>query len=292
MRYVKNIPELGGPDLIVLPGTKSTMSDLVWLRESGLEATILRKARDGTPVLGICGGYQMLGLSLEDPYGVEMGGQMRGIGLLPVHTVFSPLKERRRVEAYARAPFKSARMEGYEIHMGHTDNSNVAPFCQIKDGSRDGAVKGAVFGTYLHGLFDTGELTIQLAEWLAGRRGLSLPKARVGSYKAFKQEQYNLIADIIRRNLDMNALHHAMRVAQVTTGEWHEIKGPATSLLGKRKRKNLGGCGPGRARSWLWKPGGFCTVSEKMGQAMSWRRYGNLVQKFFGARRLKSLPLR
>lgn len=218
VRYVKNIPELGGPDLIVLPGTKSTMSDLVWLRESGLEAAILRKARDGTPVLGICGGYQMLGLSLEDPYGVEMGGQMRGIGLLPVHTVFSPLKERRRVEAYARAPFKSARMEGYEIHMGHTDNGNVAPFCQIKDGSRDGAVKGAVFGTYLHGLFDTGELTIQLAEWLAGRRGLSLPKARVGSYKAFKQEQYNLIADIIRRNLDMNALHHAMRVAQVTTG--------------------------------------------------------------------------
>ena len=131
VRYVKNIPELGGPDLIVLPGTKSTMSDLVWLRERAVwRQAILRKARDGTPVLGICGGYQMLGLSLEDPYGVEMGGQMRGIGLLPVHTVFSPLKRAPSCRSYARAPFKSARMEGYEIHMGHTDNSNVAPFAR------------------------------------------------------------------------------------------------------------------------------------------------------------------
>ena len=97
LRYVGQAKELGNPDLIFLPGTKNTMGDLRWLRESGLEAAVLRQAEIRTPVVGICGGYQMLGEELEDPKGVEEGGFMRGMGLLNARTVFEPAKTRTRV---------------------------------------------------------------------------------------------------------------------------------------------------------------------------------------------------
>ncbi len=94
---MKQAKDLGQPDLIFLPGTKNTMGDLRWLRESGLEAAILRQAGQHTPIVGICGGYQMLGEQLEDPKGVEQGGSMRGMGLLNARTVFLPDKTRTQV---------------------------------------------------------------------------------------------------------------------------------------------------------------------------------------------------
>ena len=97
LRYVKTQSELGNPDLIFLPGTKNTMGDLKWLRESGMEAVILKAASRGTMIFGICGGYQMLGETLSDPYDVEEGGSMKGMGLLPIETVFTKEKTRTRV---------------------------------------------------------------------------------------------------------------------------------------------------------------------------------------------------
>ena len=117
IRYVQSTRELGSPDLVILPGTKSTLSDLLWLRQSGLEAAVCKLAHTGTPVLGICGGYQMLGETLSDPYGTEGGGEMHGMGLLPIDTVFSDRKTRTRMQAEVLASdFAGTKLDGYEIH--------------------------------------------------------------------------------------------------------------------------------------------------------------------------------
>ena len=201
---------LGRPDLIILPGTKSTIPDLLWLQETGLADAV--KARAGeTPILGVCGGYQMLGQALRDPGGVEQKGSFEGLGLLPCETEFSGQKTRtRRAAAVVAEPFSGAALEGYEIHMGRTETNGALPFCRFSDGSADGAVQGNVFGTYLHGLFDTGELTVQLANWLAARKGIEIPAAEPGDRAAYRQRQYDLLADAVRQSIDMNAIYKAM----------------------------------------------------------------------------------
>ncbi|MEA4893287.1 MAG: cobyric acid synthase [Peptococcaceae bacterium] len=138
LRYVHSLRELGRPDLVILPGTKNTMGDLLWLRQNGLEAAIKKLAAAGTAVIGICGGYQMLGQALSDPEGVEQGGQMEGIGLLPIQTVFLPQKVRTRVSGRIAdidgffSGLSGAELEGYEIHMGHTRlDSGVTPLLSL-----------------------------------------------------------------------------------------------------------------------------------------------------------------
>lgn len=140
LRYVEKVHQLGSPDLILLPGTKNTMGDLKWMRMNGLEAAVLKKAAEGTLVMGICGGYQMLGMTLEDPDGVEEGGMMRGMELLPVHTVFEKAKTRTRVSGITGAlngPWQAlshTNFEGYEIHMGDTTyEENAVVFSKIKE---------------------------------------------------------------------------------------------------------------------------------------------------------------
>ena len=210
VRYVSEASKLGRPDLIILPGTKSTIPDLLWLRETGLADAV--KARAGeTPILGVCGGYQMLGQALRDPGGVEQKGSFEGLGLLPCETEFSGQKTRtRRTAAAVAEPFSGAALEGYEIHMGRTETNGALPFCRFSDGSADGAVQGNVFGTYLHGLFDTGELTVNLANWLAARKGIEIPAAEPGDRAAYRQRQYDLLADAVRQSIDMNAIYKAM----------------------------------------------------------------------------------
>ena len=182
VRYVSNAARLGNPDLIILPGTKSTIPDLLWLRETGLADAVQRLAAKGTPVLGICGGYQMLGQKLHDPEGAEQKGSFAGLGLLPCETVFSAQKTRtRRTAAVTAEPFAGAEIEGYEIHMGRTERNGALPFCRFSDGGTDGAVQGSVFGTYLHGLFNSGELTVRLADRLAARKGVVIPRVASGS---------------------------------------------------------------------------------------------------------------
>ena len=211
VRYVGELSGLGAPDLLILPGTKSTMADLRWLYDTGLAARIAALAGSGTPVLGICGGYQMLGRTLRDPVGAEQGGEMPGLGLLPCDTVFSAQKTRTRTRAAAlAAPFAGAALEGYEIHMGRTEVSGAEPFCRLADGGTDGAAAGNVFGTYLHGLFDTGALTTRLASYLAGRHGISVPELSVEPRAAYRQRQYDLLADAVRQSLNLSAIYDAM----------------------------------------------------------------------------------
>ena len=212
VRYVQRARELGAPDLVILPGTKNTMEDLLWLRQSGLEAAVRRLAQAQTPVLGVCGGYQMLGQTLDDPAGTESGKPMSlaGLGLLPTRTTFDAQKRRTQVRAVALgAPFAGAQMTGYEIHNGRT-TVNGEPFCRLADGTPEGCVCPNVFGTYLHGLFDSGELTQALVKLLCARKGISPRETRPTSMAEYRQAQFDLLADGVRRALDMGAVYRAM----------------------------------------------------------------------------------
>ena len=212
VRYVQSPRQLGTPDVVILPGTKNTIDDLLWLRQCGLEATVQKLATSGTPVLGVCGGYQMLGETLADPEGTESGRSqtVRGLGLLPIQTVFTDAKHRTQDTATVTAPqLAGAVLTGYQIHTGRTAVQGV-PFCRLADGSAEGCVKDNVAGTYLHGLFDTGELTEKLVQLLCSRKDISPASAPLLSMAEYRQQQFDLLADGVRRALDMNALYAAM----------------------------------------------------------------------------------
>ena len=212
LRYVRNPRELGHPDLVLLPGTKNTMDDLRWLRESGLEAAVLRLSAAGTPVLGVCGGYQMLGEQLCDPAGEESGTPctLRGLGLLPTTTVFGTEKHLTQTAACVTTePFAGAKLTGYEIHAGRTEVWGSA-FCILADGTPEGCVQDSVFGTYLHGLFDTGELTEKLTAFLCKRKGIDPAGAELIPMEQYRQQQFDLLADGVRAALDMPAIYAAM----------------------------------------------------------------------------------
>ena len=211
VRYVDSARTLGAPDCILLPGTKNTVDDLLWLRQCGLEAVLLKQAAAGTPVLGVCGGYQMLGRTLDDSAATESGRSqtLRGLGLLPTSTVFSAEKRRAQVSAAAAGPFAGAALTGYEIHTGRTVVEG-APFARLADGTPEGCVCGNVFGTYLHGLFDTGELTEKLTAFLCRRKGIRPEAAALVPMAAYREQQYNKLADGVRAALDMAAIYKAM----------------------------------------------------------------------------------
>ena len=216
VRYVQNARQLGTPDCVILPGTKNTVEDLLWLRQSGLEAAVLKLAAAGVPVLGVCGGYQMLGQWLDDTAGTESGRSqtVRGLGLLPTRTVFTGEKRRAQVTArVTAAPFAGAQLTGYEIHTGRTEVQGTA-FCHLSGDVPEGCVEGNVFGTSLHGLFDTGALTEALAAFLCRRKGLDPADAGVLSMEQYRQQQLDLLADGVRRTLDLDAIYAAMGMEQ------------------------------------------------------------------------------
>ena len=215
LRYVNAAEALGSPDLILLPGTKNTMGDLAWLRQSGLEAAIKRRAAAGTPIFGICGGFQMLGMTLDDPDGAEEGGSMRGMELLPVDTVFMPEKVRTRVTGTvlpANGRFASLRgpFAGYEIHMGTTAlRPEAEPFATLSSGITDGAIYKNVLGCYVHGLFDD-TLGEALVRMLLREKGMEDACAEPVSTENFKQQQYDALADALRANLDIDFIYRIM----------------------------------------------------------------------------------
>ncbi len=244
VRYVRNPHELGQPDLVIVPGSKNTMGDLAWMRQSGMESYVVRLARSGVPVMGVCGGYQMLGQELHDPDGIEYGGTMRGMGLLPAKTMFEQGKTRTRVTGKVGelegmfAPLSGATFSGYEIHMGKTDAGNFSQLAVHGGGtfagdgelagagdgggpggasaacdhtSPDGCVHGNVLGTYVHGIFDDGDFASRMVELLAKRKGLDLQGAPSISYEEYKNQQYDLLAAGVRQSLDMDAVYKILK---------------------------------------------------------------------------------
>ena len=219
VRYVGRAGELRDPDLIILPGTKNTIADLKWLRESGLEAAILKRAAAGTVVFGICGGFQMLGQLLADPEGVEGGGEIRGMGLLPLQTVFSADKHQVQVEGVLGgvegplAALAHAPVRGYEIHMGRTDIEDAgAVRTTPMDGMEAPAVynAGNVYGSYIHGIFDTRESAAAVVGALMERKGLDPASVAAVDMEEYKQREYDKLADAVRTSLDMDLIYRIL----------------------------------------------------------------------------------
>jgi adenosylcobyric acid synthase len=219
VRYITQPFELGNPHLIILPGTKSTVADLEYLRRSGLANSIIIKARAGTPVVGICGGYQMLGQKILDPHGVESDRkEIAGFGLLDVVTEFDPEKSTRQVRAKVLADFgllagtKDQELTGYEIHMGLTRGAEKAGAFQIVETPQgpaeypDGTLntRGTVLGTYLHGLFHNDAFRQAFLNTLRGHWGIAIGK---NGTAISKDREYDKLADLVRRSLNIPEIY-------------------------------------------------------------------------------------
>ena len=221
LRYVQHVSELKNPDMIILPGTKNTMEDLLWMRENGLEAAVLKAAAAGCIVFGICGGYQMLGDTLSDPYYVEAGGKIRGMGLLPTDTVFASKKTRTRVTGEFLpmtgifAALSGVSLEGYEIHMGESvRKEGILPATKLmvagnqpEEKKTEGAFHENVCGTYVHGVFDKEEVVETLIRILGERKGIDVSSMTGIDFAAFKETQYNILAAELRKHLDMKKIY-------------------------------------------------------------------------------------
>ena len=222
LRYVRHVHELGSPDMILLPGTKNTMEDLLWMRQNGLEAAVLKEAAKGKIIFGICGGYQMLGETLSDPHHVEAGGQIKGMGLLPMDTVFVEAKTRTRVQGhFLELPgilhsMSGIPLEGYEIHMGTSrPNQDAVQASKIvdqvtKEEKEDGLCAGNVYGTYVHGVFDREEVTQGLVKALGDWKGIDVSQMTSVDFAAFKESQYDILAAELRRHLDMKKIYEIL----------------------------------------------------------------------------------
>ncbi|GAK40967.1 cobyric acid synthase CobQ [Paenibacillus sp. TCA20] len=250
LRYVNSAEELGTPDIVILPGTKDTISDLQFLKQRGLDQALFRLSDEHhTQIVGICGGYQMLGYSLSDPYAVESGIQEEaGLGLLPIRTSF--LKEKRTIRVTGmltdeqKLPLAStdlssneAPIEAYEIHMGASERVDQSPVdydydalfrltetdtaasdlqASFESGTyasshSEGLVRsdGMVWGTYLHGLFENDALRRSWLDQVRIRKGLS-PVISTFSAKERKVEEFDRVADVVRTHLDMERIYQIL----------------------------------------------------------------------------------
>ncbi len=226
LRYVASLKEMGRPDMIILPGSKNTIGDLLWLRQSGLEAEILQQAEAGTVIFGVCGGYQMLGRRIADPLGVEAGGVTAGLGLLDSDTVF--IEEKRTIQMQGRfgrvqgplAPLSGLPIKGYEIHSGITHYpaeqalTTIAPSHEpgepFPEGSQQVGERLTVYGSYVHGLFDGEGVAAKVVEALLAKKGRKAEAVEVIDFAAYKEEQYDLLAAGVRARLDMAKLYQIL----------------------------------------------------------------------------------
>ena len=218
VRYVAAVEKIGDPDLIILPGTKGTISDLQFLYKSGLAAKIIEKAKSGTPVFGMCGGYQMLGHKVQDPVKAESNiAEADGLGLLEMDTVFESDKITSQVRAEVVADrgllagMKGLEVGGYEIHMGRshrqasgsvfTVTSSVNTPASYSEGGIDRT--GTVFGTYIHGLFNNDEFTRKMVNNLCSLRNLTVPDG----VALDRDKAYDELAATFRRSLNMEKVY-------------------------------------------------------------------------------------
>jgi len=217
LRYVSNVKELGEPDMIIIPGTKNTIEDLKWLRQSGLETKIIRHSKEGKSVFGVCGGDQMLGEIINDPESVEGGGSIKGLGLLKTVTDFS--KEKTTVQSSGRinviegfySKLSGLEVEGYEIHMGNSHVIEGLPMNTL-DSKEDGCVNNNVAGSYLHGIFDNSQVANALVEILADNKGISLEETDEFDFNKYKESQYDKLADCVRKSVNIDKIYKVMGI--------------------------------------------------------------------------------
>ena len=215
VRYVETPSEMGDPDLLIIPGSKNTIGDLRELKASGLYDMIIRKAKEGTCIIGICGGYQMLGEVVEDPYCSEIGGKENGLGLLPVKTVIGSEKIRTVYAGEITGTtgvlegLNGAPVTGYEIHMGETvPTKELTEFTSGKTGY----CLSNVYGTYVHGFFDKKEILRGIVSKIAASRSKTINADPVEDYKDRKEIVYDKLADNLKSSLDMDYIYSILGI--------------------------------------------------------------------------------
>ena len=200
--YTANPEEIEKADVVILPGSKNTMGDLAYLRQTGLAKAILNSHQKGNAVYGICGGYQMMGREIHDPQHVE--GEidfMPGLGLLPVVSTLTG--EKRTVQSEFTFRNEMGLCKGYEIHMGQTELLDGLPLASLSDGSKDGCfLNEKIWGTYLHGIFDNLPV-IQSILKSCGKE----TRLQEFNYAEYKSEQYDKLADHIRKSCDLEYVY-------------------------------------------------------------------------------------
>lgn len=222
VRYVDDPAHIGDPDIIILPGTKNTSGDLEWMREHGLDEAVISYARSGGVLIGICGGYQMLGMSISDPEGIENGMETAGLGLLPVSTVMQREKTRTGYTGHIAGwtgvlnGMNGMKITGYEIHNGITGPADDE--VRSEEGSSDrtecvyaddgtGCCSGNVYGTYIHGIFDEEGMAPCLVELVAAGRGKSVDVSMMRGGRDVREDMYDRLAAHLRQSLDMKAIY-------------------------------------------------------------------------------------
>lgn len=207
--YTSNIDEVEKADIILLPGSKNTLSDLQSIRANGIADAIVRAYKKGKKVIGICGGYQMMGARLEDPEGIEGNlPAVPGLGLLPQCTVIEQEKVTKQ-STFTFLPADGSSCRGYEIHMGRTSllgNAPESPIARLDDGRQDGYyLDNRCWGSYMHGILDNPVVLDNLAEGFQTNADNS-----PFDYAAFKEEQYEKLADLVRKHVDMDYIYSTL----------------------------------------------------------------------------------
>lgn len=209
--YTNNVDELEKADIILLPGSKSTLDDLYELRRNGVAGAIVRARRRGATIMGICGGYQMMGHQILDPEHVEGDLEaLPGLGLLPMVTRMSGEKVTRQIK-FTLSGSSSDRMEGYEIHMGVTtpvEGETVCPLNRLEDGSMDGCrVDEKCMGTYIHGILDNASFIDFLLKPYAHQL---TEEAETFNYQTYKEQQYDKLADHVRAHVNIPLVYQIL----------------------------------------------------------------------------------
>ena len=209
--YTNNVDELEKADIILLPGSKSTLDDLYELRRNGVAGAIVRARRRGATIMGICGGYQMMGQQILDPEHVEGDLEaLPGLGLLPMVTRMSGENVTRQIK-FTLSGSSSDRMEGYEIHMGVTtpvEGETVCPLNRLEDGSMDGCrVDEKCMGTYIHGILDN----VSFIDFLLKPYAHQLTEeAETFNYQTYKEQQYDKLADHVRAHVNIPLVYQIL----------------------------------------------------------------------------------
>lgn len=206
--FYTNEPDgLGSADIIIIPGTKSTLHDLMILRKSGMAKAIIEAHGDGKTILGICGGYQMLGKEITDPQGIESNiSQLPGLNLLPIKTELDGTKVTKQVSFKLHAG--TSQCTGYEIHNGRTEilSTDIETLNVLEDGSTDGCFTENCYGTYIHGILDNREFVNLLL-----KPHLNSKSTSEFDYFKFKEEQYDKLADHVRKHVDIELFYNTLR---------------------------------------------------------------------------------
>ena len=213
LRYVDKLADLKEPDMIFIPGSKNTIKDLIWMRQNGIEAAVKKANSKGCILFGICGGYQMLGNVISDPYNMEEGGSVQGLGLIDMDTVFGKEKQTVQVSGCFGniegifAGLSGKEYKGYEIHMGQPgDYKTDNPCVNIQ------ASQNNIYGSYIHGLFDNTDIAYTIVKALADKKGADTSNIDNFDYNSYKEKQYDILEEPIRENGDIDKIYNIMGI--------------------------------------------------------------------------------